>query len=324
MSLLSDSPSGSRPPKLKHEQEHTMFKTIIVGVDGREGGRDALALAATLQGVFASDLVAVHAFPVDYYVGRGGNGEYEKNLHDLAVKTVRDEVELAGVTAHAVTVADRSPGRALQHAAIGHGADLIVVGSAHHGRVGRVLAGDVTAGTLHGAPCPVVVAPRGYLGQVREIGTIGVGFDGSPESRAALELAHEIARAAGARLHVIDVVVPPDTGPFPAHGPEWAEHAHIRRAEAEARLAAVLAELGDIATGDLPVGNPAHELAGAATGLDLLVTGSRGYGPIRRLMLGSTSSKLVHEAPCPVLVLTRAARDETTDGGSAPAAAHAS
>ena len=138
-----------------------MFKTIIVGVDGREGGRDALALAASLQRVFASDLVAVHAFPVDYYVGRGGNGEYEKTLHDLAVKTVTDEVERAGVTAHAVTVADRSPGRALQHAAIGHGADLIVVGSAHHGRVGRVLAGDVTAGTLHGAPCPVLVAPRG-------------------------------------------------------------------------------------------------------------------------------------------------------------------
>lgn len=300
-----------------------MFKTIIVGVDGREGGRDALALAATLQDVFASNLIAVHAFPVDYYVGRAANGEYEQAMHELAVKTVLKEVEQAGVSAQAITVADRSPGRALQHAAIGHGADLIVVGSAHHGRVGRVLAGDVTAGTLHGAPCPVLVAPRGQLGQGRELRTIGVGFDGSPESRAALELAHEIARAAGARLHIIDVVVPPHAGkPFPAYRPDWAEHAHIRREEAEDRLAAVLAELGDIATGDLPFGNPARELASAATGLDLLVTGSRGYGPIRRLMLGSTSGKLVHDAPCPVLVLTRAARDEATDGESAPAAAH--
>ena len=42
-----------------------MFKTIIVGVDGREGGRDALALAASLQRVFASELIAVHAFPLD-------------------------------------------------------------------------------------------------------------------------------------------------------------------------------------------------------------------------------------------------------------------
>ena len=109
--------------------------------------------------------------------------------------------------------------------------------------------------------------------------------------------------------------MPPDPGgPFPAYRPDWAEHAHIRRAEAEDGLAAVLAELGDIATGDLPVGDPARELADAAQDLDLLVTGSRGYGPLRRLMLGSTSTKLVHEAPCPVLVLTRGAQHETRGG----------
>jgi nucleotide-binding universal stress UspA family protein len=299
--------SGRTP----HHEEATMFKTIIVGVDGREGGRDALALAASLRRVFASDLVAVHAFPVDYYVGRGANGAYEEALHERAAKTVRDEVERSGVTAQAVTVADDSPGRALQRAASGHDADLIVVGSAHHGRVGRVLAGDVTAGTLHGAPCPVLVAPRGQLEYGRPLQTIGVGFDGSPESRAALELAREIAMAVGAHLRVIDVVVPPDVGgPFPAYRPDWAEHAHIRREEAEERLAAVLAELGDIATGEIPFGDPARELAHAADHLDLLVVGSRGYGPLRRLMLGSTSSKLVHEAPCPVLVLTRFARHD--------------
>jgi nucleotide-binding universal stress UspA family protein len=302
-----------------------LFKTIIVGVDGREGGRDALALAASLQRAFARDLVAVHAFPVDYYVGRGGNGAYEEALHDLATKTVRDEVQRAGVTAHAVTVADGSPGRALQHAAIGHGGDLIVVGSAHHGRVGRVLAGDVTAGTLHGAPCAVLVAPHGYAENGRELRTIGVGFDGSRESRAALELAHGIAQAVGARLRVIDVVVPPDPGgPFPAYRPDWAENAHHRREEAEDRLATVLTEIGDIATGALPFGDPARELTIAANDLDLLVTGSRGYGPVRRLMLGSTSSKLVHDAPCPVLVLPRGARDATDEAEAVPTAAQAS
>jgi nucleotide-binding universal stress UspA family protein len=302
-----------------------MFKTIIVGVDGRDGGRDALALAGSLQRAFASDLVAVHVFPVDYYVGRGANGEYEEALHDLAVKTLTDEVERAGVTAHAVTVADRSPGRALHHVAIGHGGDLIVVGSAHRGRVGRVLAGDVTAGTLHGAPCPVLVAPRGHAEHGGELGTIGVGFDGSPESRSALAFAHEIAKAVGASLRIIDVVVPPEPGgPLPAYRPDWAERAHIRRQEAEDRVAAVLAELGEIATGALPSGDPASELAYAANDLDLLVTGSRGYGPARRLMLGSTSTRLVHEAPCPVLVLTRGSQGDAEAAEAASAAAQAS
>ena len=217
------------------------------------------------------------------------------------------------MSARPFVVADGSPGRALHRAATAHGADLIVVGSAHRGRVGRVLAGDVAAGTLHGAPCPVLVAPRGHGEHGGELRTIGVGFDGSPESRTALEFAHRIAEAVGARLRVIDVVVAPDPGgPFPAYRPDWAEHAHIRREEAEERLAAVLADLGEIATGALPVGDPARELAYAADDLDLLVTGSRGYGPLRRLMLGSTSTKLVHEAPCPVLVLTRGDRQDAT------------
>ena len=299
---------SGRPP---HHEEHTMFKTIIVGVDGREGGRDALALAGSLQRVFASHLVALHAFPLDHYIGRGADGEYEQAIHDRAASTVLAEVKLTGVPAHAVTVADGSPARARQRAAAGHDADLIVVGSAHRGAVGRVLAGDVTAGTLHGAPCPVLVAPRGQLDHGDALQTIGVGFDGSAESRAALELAHEIAVAFGGRLRVINVVVPPDPGgPFPAYRPDWAERGRIRREEAEERLAAVFAELGDIATGGLPFGDPARELAYAAGDLDLLVTGSRGYGPLRRLMLGSTSARLVHEAPCPVLVLTRTGRHE--------------
>jgi nucleotide-binding universal stress UspA family protein len=298
-----------------------MFKTIIVGVDGREGGRDALTLAASLRRVLGGELVALHAFPLDYYLGRGADGEYEKVVHDRAVEVARDEVERAGVSARAFVAADGSPGRALHRAATAHDADLIVVGSAHRGRVGRVLAGDVSVGTLHGAPCPVLVAPRGYADHGGDLSMIGVGFDGSPESRAALEFAHRIAEVVGARLRVICVVVPPDPG-----GPsqDWAEHAHRRRAEAEERLAAALADLGEIATGALPVGDPARELADAADDLDLLVTGSRGYGPVRRLMLGSTSTKLVHEAPCPVLVLTRGVRHEAEHDSPAEAVAPAS
>jgi nucleotide-binding universal stress UspA family protein len=288
-----------------------MFKTIVVGIDGREGGRDALALAASLQRSFGSELIAVHAFPYDYYLSRSPDAELAEGMHDRALANVTSELEHTGVTARAVAIPDDSPGRALHLATIGHGGDLIVVGSAHRGRVGRVLAGDVTAGTLHGAPCPVLVAPRGHSEHGGTLQTIGVGFDGSPESQAALALAHEIATAVGARLRVIDVVVPPDPGgPFPAYRPDWTEHARIRREEAEDRLEAVLAELGDIAAGSLAFGDPARELAYEGNQLDLLVTGSRGYGPVRRLMLGSTSTKLVHEAPCPVLVLTRGVHDE--------------
>jgi nucleotide-binding universal stress UspA family protein len=75
----------------------------------------------------------------------------------------------------------------------------------------------------------------------------------------------------------------------------------------------VLAELGETATGEVVIGGAANELAYAGNDLDLLVTGSRGYGPARRLMLGSTSARLVREAPCPVLVLARGVETDAHD-----------
>lgn len=301
------------------EKEHAVFNKIIVGVDGREGGRDALALAARLASLSGGELVAVHAYPYDLFVSRGDTPDFDSIMHGNAEETLMGELDRANVVAHAAAVPDGSPGRALHLAVRRHHGDLIVVGSAHRGTIGRVLAGDVTMGTLHGAECPVIVAPQGFAARGSKLQAIGVGFDGSPESRAAAELARNLATATGAQLKVIRVLVPaPAGGPALGYDADWAQRAEERRQEVQAELDAVVAELGDIATGELVVGDPPTELAYAGNQLDLLVTGSRGYGPVRRLMLGSTSARLVHEAPCPVLVLPRGAEAEIDH-----AAAHA-
>jgi nucleotide-binding universal stress UspA family protein len=302
-----------------------MFKTIVVGVDAREGGRDALALADAFARLSAGELVAVHAYPYDYYVSRGAISGFEAAMHGAAMETLQGELERTGIGARALAVPDGSPGRALHLVAERNNADLIVVGSAHRGRIGRVLAGDVTAGTLHGAPCPVVVAPAGYARRGGKLETIGIGYDGSPESRAALELAHDLAETAGARLRIIDVVVPSEPGGSVwAYRPDWAEQARRRREEAQERVERIVADVGDIATGAIAFGEPATELAHDGHALDLLVVGSRNYGPIRRLMLGSTSSRLVHQAPCPVLVTTRSIEDDVATPEAASAATQAS
>jgi nucleotide-binding universal stress UspA family protein len=301
-----------------------MFNRVIVGVDGRQGGRDALALAARLAPLFDGELIAVHAYPYDLFTTRGTTPDFETIMHGSAEDLLTDELERTHVAAHAVAMPDGSPGRALHLAAKRHRASLIVVGSAHRGIIGRVLAGDVTMGALHGAECPVIVAPHGFAERDSALQTIGVGFDGTPESRAATELARDLATTAGARLNVIRVLEPPPPGgPALGYDADWAQRAEERREGVEAELDALLAELGDIATGEVVVGDPSTELAYAGNELDLLVTGSRGYGPLRRLMLGSTSTRLVHEAPCPVLVLTRGAEagTEHTVAGSATAGA---
>jgi nucleotide-binding universal stress UspA family protein len=54
-------------------------------------------------------------------------------------------------------------------------------------------------------------------------------------------------------------------------------------------------------------GDPATVLAEQGIDLDLLVVGSRGYGPLRRVFLGGVSGRVIELAPCPVIVVPRGA-----------------
>jgi nucleotide-binding universal stress UspA family protein len=63
------------------------------------------------------------------------------------------------------------------------------VGSSRRGLLGRVLMGDDMRGALNGAPCAIAIAPTDYSHEPVAMREIGVGYDGSPESRHALDLA---------------------------------------------------------------------------------------------------------------------------------------
>jgi nucleotide-binding universal stress UspA family protein len=74
-------------------------------------------------------------------------------------------------------------------------------------------------------------------------------------------------------------------------------------------------EAGIEATGEVTVDfDPRSVIASASEGLDLLLMGSRGYGPLGRVLLGGVSSKVIREAGCPVLVTPRSSTD--IDGAS--------
>jgi nucleotide-binding universal stress UspA family protein len=188
-------------------------------------------------------------------------------------------------------------------------AALIVVGSTARGRPGRVLTGSTAERLLQGAPCPVAIAPRGY--ERGEVTTIAVGFVDSPDGRAALTTAHALARRVGARLRVIAALHPSGgldaamaAGLRPARG-AMLEGRH--RTETQAILEAAVAALGDdveVET-ELHVDDPADVLLAISEHVDLLVCGSRGYGPLRSVLLGGVSRRLVDESRCPVLVLPR-------------------
>jgi nucleotide-binding universal stress UspA family protein len=297
-----------------------MFKTIVVGVDGRDGGRDALSLAGRLALVGGGELVAVRALPFDYYATRAGAPPYASIAEHDAKAEVEADLRTAGLEADVRILSETSPARALHRVAEREHADLIVVGSTHHGRAGRVFAGDDAAAALHASPCAVAVAPRGLAGREwKAVGRIGVGFDGGPEAGQAFALALGLARESGASIHVRSVVATPiPYADFTAYDDDWTERA---LAAARTDLAELLADVDVDVTSDTKVGLAVDELAALSTEVDILVLGSRAWGPVRRIVLGSTAARLSHEANCPLLVLPRGAATGQP-GEAEPAASH--
>jgi nucleotide-binding universal stress UspA family protein len=280
------------------------LETIIVGVDGDEGGRDALALAARLQRTFASRVIAVLSHPGDRIPSRASSPAYEVAMRDEALRTLIGELSGAAITAEPEVVSAPSPRRALHDVAKERAAQLIVVGAGRHGPLARMMGRDTTAATLRGAPCPVAVARRPATAIPPALRTIAIGFDGSPQSRVALELARDVARAAGARLKLLWVVpasVP--VSPWASRAVAITRRERVERDRALAIATETIGALGDNSTGDTAPGIAHEELAQLCRDADLLVVGSRGGGALRRVLRGSTSMRLVREASCPVLVV---------------------
>ena len=218
-------------------------------------------------------------------------------------------VERDGGELKVVHVEKGSPADALQALAESGEADLMVLGSTHHAHLGSVSPGSVAEHLLHGARCRLVIAPKGYGDEDHSedrLRVAAVGFDGMAESYAALDEAAKLAAKFGGSLRVIGVATPvPAMGAAAAAqaGPEAGPDFQTQLSNAVAELPPELRALPVFERGD-----PVKKLLEAAEmGVDLLVLGSRGFGPVMRLLIGSVSSRVIREAPCPVLVVPRPA-----------------
>ena len=280
-----------------------MFSQVLVGVDEHEGGRDAIALARNLLGSGGA-LTLAHVYAGDAYAYRGASAAYAAGEQERARELLEAVREEAGVAAQLRWRRSPSVGRGLHELCELVRADLLVVGSSRRGFLGRVFMGDDAQDALDGAPCAIAIAPAGYANEPVAMREIGVGYDGSPESEHAVAIARQLAAGCGAKLSAFEAVS------IPAHafvgGP--APVGDVPQSlvdDARERIAA----LGDFEP-HAAYGRAAEELALYGASLDLLVIGSRGYGPLGRLVHGSTSRELVREARCPLLILTRTARTE--------------
>jgi nucleotide-binding universal stress UspA family protein len=288
-----------------------MFENVLVGVDGRQGGRDAIALASRLVGsdgkitlahVHSGMLAPVHA-------ATPGMVAQEREAAGQLLEQAR---AAAGITAELLEIESLHPGRALHQHAEEHHADLIVVGSCARSMLGRAMLGDDTRAALNGAPCAIAIASLGFAAHPA-IGKIGVGYDESPESKAALAAARDLGAGTDAVLRALEVISIPSYAYVGYVAPTAMEDIDQEIEQANERLSQQLDGVHARAVWGLT----GEELANFGDELDLLVVGSRSFGPLKRLILGSTADYLQRHARCSLLVLPRTATEDRLAAGRA-------
>lgn len=278
-----------------------MLEKIVAGYAQDQAGRDAVALAGELAAVCGSQITV--AFPYHPALSR-------ETAEQAQERIAAEVAPMLAVEPSFHWSPSSWPIRALHELAAYERAQLIVVGAARDG-VAAHLKVSLMERMVHGAPCAVAVAPEAYADS-HELKRIGVGFSSSHEGRAAIRLARALAGAGGGSLRVIaGAGLEPALASYAFSSPALAEVEDEIYADVERTLARACEELA--AEDGVPIehetvrGDPAALLIERSSQLDLLVLGSRAYGPLRHAFLGSVSAQAMREARCPVLVVPRGA-----------------
>ena len=288
-----------------------MAPQYIVGYDGTPASRAALEFTRELARGTGAGVLATHVYatlsplyisphatapPSAIYAeaAEAGRAGADRLLERVPQDVGRRAVQSGSIPSelHALARAEK--------------AALLAVGVTHRGPLGRLVPGSTAERLVHASPCPVLVVPQSD--DVPRIATIGVAYDGRAEARRALRVAATLARRIGASLRLIAAIEP------------WPSDLGLSRAtdELDEAIGAQVDGVVESAAGALRRrglevqtqtlrAQAGPGIVRSSEDVDLLVTGSRGYGPLRAVLLGGASRYIVDHALCPVLVIPRGA-----------------
>ena len=293
-----------------------MPKNIVIAIDTDERTLDALALGRLLAEATGGPARLVTVFPYAPLFASADDPELVR-LRDEAAETLSALASECGFEhATAEVIAGNFARRELQHITERPDTGLIVVGSTTRGPIGRLLIGGIGERLLAGAASPVAIAPRGYKDTAPErLALVGVGVDGSEEAEQALEAAVALSETSGAALRVITAFQRlafggVGTTALPSASANEAMRAELRGIHENAVAAAGERVRVD---GRFREGSADDILLEESTDLDLLVAGSRGYGPIGAVLTGSATTALARGSAAPILVMPRGTRFDLLD-----------
>jgi nucleotide-binding universal stress UspA family protein len=292
---------------------------IVVGATDDTGGDDALAYAVLWARAARSSLVVTHVMPRPWPAHNQGAVDaewvaYLRERADVALDRARALVP-ADVEADYVVAQHSSSGRGLAEITEEQDGRLIVIGSAPGGTAPHIRLGSTADQLLHGGGAPVTVVPEGYAARgVGSLDRISVAYEHSVDSDVALVATRQVVGRTQLPVRLLTLVqYPPRLLPgsermldtIRADARLWLEQARASLPEASAEIA----EGEDVAT--------ALGSVDWSPG-DTLLVGSADYGPIRRVFLGDTATRILRAATVPVTVLPRDVEPELESTTSIP------
>jgi nucleotide-binding universal stress UspA family protein len=312
---MESSPDGRDAPSMPPRDEATVpaarlgrrrarpgrWKTILCGVDGSEHAVRAAGLAGTLARALGADLVLANVEPA-YHGGQGGL------LKEAAERAGLEQARLRPVEAS-------SPTEGLLAAARVEQPQLIVVGARGRSGLRAALLGSVSAELPTSARCPVVVSPPDAAvpplsGPNGGSASVVCGVDDSEQAKRTCATAGAITAALGAHLTLVHSRLAEPPLPHRAEAIELAYEMLLDREHRQALGVLQRAlEWAGLPEGRMDIslqwGDPPGRIEAVAEerSAALVVVGSRGRGPLRAGMLGSTSQALAGSAGRPVVIV---------------------
>ena len=282
-----------------------MFSTVVLALDGSDGAKKAIPVAAELAEREGAKLVLAHV--TEYLAAKGGElphpgeeeirAEIEGEAEHLSTRGVETEVQFAdsvlGGPAHAIVeIADRT------------GGDLIVTGTRGHTPVADVLLGSVSHRLLHIGKRPILVVPASVAGGAR-MNTIVLALDGSEAAKRAIPIAVGLARENKSSLVIAHIDERMGTrGQAPIDTEEEEIQAEIQRLVKDLAAEGIEAkiEMAEMAALGAEIAQAIADIAEKSRA-DLIVTGTRGHSELAGMLVGSVTQRLLHVAKQPVLAV---------------------
>jgi nucleotide-binding universal stress UspA family protein len=296
-----------------------MTGPVVVGYTATKAGRDAVAIGTRLAEASGRPLANVIVLPSDERsVITPPDAGYDRYLRGQAEEWLAEAAQKVpdAVPHRSIVRYGESFGDGLVAVADEIGAGYIVVGAANGGSRGRHRLGSTATELLHSSDVPVVLVPRGARKlAARRIRRVTVALGKRPGAEVLLDEAVALATAARVPVRLLSLVtvdLPPsvDTGVIRLAG---AAHADDVLAQVQAALPSSVETQVVVARGE--------SIEEAVQHLDwdpheVVMVGSSRLAQPRRLFLGSTAAKMLHELPVPLIVVPRTRQGGSSSEGS--------